>query len=275
MDAQTGQSKPGLNLQNLKDLVVAAPKDKRERDFIVAALDDIQAQADEMQMLLSKKRMLKQAAMQELLTGKRRLPGFEGEWEAKRLGELGDFLKGSGVKKDEAASGDLPCVRYGEIYTHHENYVSEFRSYISEAVSSRATAIRQGDILFAGSGETKEEIGKTVALQHPVKAFAGGDIVILRQSSNDALFLGYRLNANDISRQKAGLGQGDAVVHISAHALSKIGVSLPGKAEQEAIAGILYEMDTELSQLQLRLAKTQELKQGMMQQLLTGKIRLT
>jgi type I restriction enzyme S subunit len=99
--------------------------------------------------------------------------------------------------------------------------------------------------------------------------------VILRQSSNDALFLGYRLNANDVFRQKAGLGQGDAVVHISAHALSKIGVSLPEKAEQEAIAGILYEMDTELSQLQLRLAKTQELKQGMMQQLLTGKIRLT
>jgi type I restriction enzyme S subunit len=212
--------------------------------------------------------------MQELLTGKRRLPGFEGEWEVRRLDELGEFVKGSGVKKDEATSGDLPCVRYGEIYTHHENYISEFKSHISTTVASRATAMRQGDILFAGSGETKEEIGKSVALVHPVKAYAGGDIVILRQNAVDALFLGYRLNAIDVSQQKAGLGQGDAVVHISTHSLSKISVSLPGRAEQEAIAGILYEMDIELKRLQLRLAKTQMLKQGMMQQLLTGKIRL-
>jgi type I restriction enzyme S subunit len=192
----------------------------------------------------------------------------------KKLGELGEFIKGSGVKRDQATSGDLPCVRYGEIYTHHENYISEFMSYISTSVASRATAIRQGDMLFAGSGETKEEIGKSVALARPVKAYAGGDIVILRQKAVDALFLGYRLNAIDASRQKAGLGQGDAVVHISAHALSKISVSLPERAEQEAIASILYEMDIELRRLQLRLAKTQALKQGMMQQLLTGKIRL-
>ena len=212
--------------------------------------------------------------MQELLTSKRRLPGFEGEWEVKRLGELGEFLKGSGVKKDEAASGELPCVRYGEIYTHHDNYISEFSSRISETVAASATAIRQGDILFAGSGETKEEIGKSVALTHPVKAFAGGDIVIMRQNAVDTLFLGYRLNALDVSRQKAGFGQGDAVVHISARALSKISVSVPGRTEQEAIAGILYEMDAELRQLQERLSKTQSLKQGMMQQLLTGRSRL-
>jgi type I restriction enzyme S subunit len=269
----TGNGQPNLNTGLIKQIAIPWPP-HTEQAAIAECISDFDKLLLCLEEAVVKKQRLKQAAMQELLTGKRRLPWFEGEWEARILGGLGDFLKGSGVKKDEAASGDLPCVRYGEIYTHHENYVSEFRSHISEAVSSMATAIHQGDILFAGSGETKEEIGKAVALPHPVKAFAGGDIVILRQSANDTLFLGYRLNANDVSRQKASLGQGDAVVHISAHALSKISVSLPSRAEQEAIAGILYEMDIELRRLQLRLVKMQSLKQGMLQQLLTGKIRL-
>jgi type I restriction enzyme, S subunit len=269
-----GSSVLNLNKDVVSRVHVAIPG-PQEQANISKALSGIDQLIEQLECLIYKKKNIKQAAMQELLTGKRRLPGFEGEWEVKRLGDLGEFLKGSGVKKDEAASGELPCVRYGEIYTHHENYISEFSSRISEAVAASATLIRQGDILFAGSGETKEEIGKSVVLALPVKAFAGGDIVILRQNTVDALFLGYRLNALDVSRQKAGFGQGDAVVHISAHALAKISVSVPGSTEQEAIAGILYEMDTELRQLQGRLSKTQSLKQGMMQQLLTGKIRLT
>ena len=269
----TGNGQPNLNTGLIKEIAIPWPP-QTEQAAIAECISDLDKLLRCLEDAVVKKQRLKQAAIQELLTGKRRLPGFEGEWEVKRLGELGEFVKGSGVKKDEATSGDLPCVRYGEIYTHHENYISEFKSHISTTVASRATTIRQGDILFAGSGETKEEIGKAVALSHPVRGFAGGDIVILRQQDADALFLGYRLNAIDISRQKAGLGQGDAVVHISAHALSTISVSLPERAEQEAIASFLYEMDTELRWLQLRLAKTQAIKQGMMQQLLTGKIRL-
>ncbi|MFN6357004.1 MAG: restriction endonuclease subunit S [Cyanobacteriota bacterium] len=271
--SQIGGAQKNVNTGTLQKMPIPIPiiSEQTKVSNVLGAVEELLASIEN---LIAKKRALKQATMQELLTGKRRLPGFEGEWEVKRLGDLGEFLKGSGVKKDEATSGDLPCVRYGEIYTHHENYVREFKSHISTNVASRAATIRQGDILFAGSGETKEEIGKAIALPHPIKAFAGGDIVILRQQDSDALFLGYRLNAIDISRQKAGLGQGDAVVHISARSLSEISVSLPKREEQEAIAGILYEMDIELRQLQLHLAKIQSLKQGMMQQLLTGKIRL-
>ena len=78
---------------------------------------------DGLDRLIAKKRDLKKAAMQQLLTAQTRLPGFHGEWEVKRLGEAGTFLKGSGVKKDEADRGDLPCIRYGEIYTHHNDYI--------------------------------------------------------------------------------------------------------------------------------------------------------
>ncbi len=112
---------------------------------------------------IAKKRDLKQAAVQQLLTGQTRLPGFSGEWEVRRLGELGRFLKGRGVRKDEASSGSLPCIRYGEIYTHHHDYIKTYNSWISVLVATTATPLKQGDLLFAGSGETKEEIGKCVA----------------------------------------------------------------------------------------------------------------
>jgi type I restriction enzyme S subunit len=212
--------------------------------------------------------------MQELLPGKRRLPGFEGEWEVKRLGDLGAFLKGSGVRKEEARSGELPCIRYGEIYTHHDDYIRSFNSWISRDVAATATLLRRGDILFAGSGETKEDIGKCVAFVDDGETYAGGDIVILRPTGVDSFFLGYLLNMPSVASQKASRGQGDAVVHISASALTSINLSLPDPAEQTDIAAVLGEMDSELAVLEQRLAKTRALKQGMSQELLTGKTRL-
>jgi len=224
--------------------------------------------------LIAKKRDIKQAAMQQLLTGQKRLSGFSREWQVKRLGEIGLFMKGSGITRDQSKSGDLPCVRYGELYTAHHDVVRKFQSFISKEVSVAATLLKQGDILFAGSGETKEEIGKCAAFVHDIEAYAGGDIVILRPANADSTFLGYALNTQDICRQKASRGQGDAVVHISASALSTIEIRLPAREEQTAIATILSDMDIELAALEARRDKARQLKQGMMQELLTGRIRL-
>jgi type I restriction enzyme S subunit len=204
----------------------------------------------------------------------RRLPGFSGEWEVKTLGEVGTWLKGSGVRKDESKSGTLPCVRYGEIYTLHQDYIREFHSSISIAVASTATRIRCGDILFAGSGETKEDIGKCIAYTSDFEAYAGGDIVILRTKGVSPKFLGFYLNTPEVIRQKSSKGQGDAVVHISATALSSILISIPESSEQTAIAAILSDMDTEIDALAAKLSKARQIKQGMMQELLTGKTRL-
>ena len=212
--------------------------------------------------------------MQELLTGKKRLPGFSGEWEVKRLGGLGVFLKGSGVRKDEAQSGDIPCIRYGEIYTQHDYVVTEFHSHISQHVASTAVRLEPGDILFAGSGETKEEIGKCVAFVDDIETYAGGDIVILRPDRAHSTFLGYYLNTGEIARQKASKGQGDAVVHISSAALADIEIKVPEPDEQTAIATILSDMDAEIAALEAKLAKDRQVKQGMMHNLLTGRIRL-
>ncbi len=128
--------------------------------------------------------------------------------------------------------------------------------------------------MFAGSGETKEEIGKCAAFISDIEAYAGGDIVILRPDASDSVFLGYYLNTGSIARQKASRGQGDAVVHISSSALSDVRCKLPSHAEQTAIAEVLSDMDAELATLEQRREKTRALKQGMMQELLTGKTRL-
>jgi len=106
------------------------------------------------------------------------------------------------------------------------------------------------------------------------EAYAGGDIVILRSMAINPTFMGYLCNTEPVRIQKASLGQGDAVVHIGARALSSICVSLPSIEEQAAIAAVLKDMDKELALLGKRLIKTRDLKQGMMQELLTGKTRL-
>lgn len=237
-------------------------------------MSDADALIESLEQLLVKKRQVKLGAMQELLTGKKRLPGFSGEWVPKRLGDVGTFLKGRGVRKDQSLTGELPCVRYGELYTRHHNYIRSFYSWIAPEVAAMATSLISGDVLFAGSGETKNEIGKCAAFVSPVRAYAGGDIIIFRSHNTDPLFLGYFLNTEAVTRQKASRAQGDAVVHIGVAALADIEAELPPHPEQTAIAAVLSDMDAEISALEARVSKTRRIKEGMMQELLTGKIRL-
>lgn len=269
----TGQAYPQISLRQVRDASVPLPQ-LPEQHGIAEALSDVDGLLGALEALIAKKRAIKQAAMQQLLTGKTRLARFSGEWERKRLGDVGYFLKGSGVRRADAQSGSLACVRYGEIYTTHDDYIRSFHSWISPEVAATATRLNFGDLLFAGSGETKEEIGKCVAFVLDMEAYAGGDIVILRPTNVDSLFLGYALNTADVARQKASLGQGDAVVHISSSALSQVSVHLPGIREQTAIATVVSDMDAEIAALEARCDKTRAIKQGMMQQLLTGRVRL-
>jgi type I restriction enzyme, S subunit len=260
-----------------------------EQEAIAGALSDADALIESLEQLINKKRQIKQGAMQELLIGKKRLPGFEvkpgykqtevgvipEDWQAVSIGSLGKFTKGQGIRKNEASSGDIPCVRYGEIYTYHNDIIRSFDSRISLEVARTSKRLKQGDLLFAGSGETKEEIGKCVAFIGDEEVFAGGDIVILSPNIGVSSFFGYLFNAPIVVHQKGSKGQGDAVVHISATALSEVKIPLPPtEPEQEAIATVLSDMDAEIAALEARLTKARQIKQGMMQELLTGRIRL-
>ena len=260
-------AKAGMSLITVQNILLAFPPTKAEQAAISEALSDADALIESLEQLITKKRQIKQGAMQELLNP---LDG----WKKVKLGSLGVFLKGSGVKKDESMSGNIPCIRYGEIYTKHKYYIKAFDSWISPEVAATAKRIKSGDILFAGSGETKEEIGKCVAFVGNIEAYAGGDIVIFRPNNANSLFLGCYLNTESVNRQKASRGQGDAVVHIGSNALADIDLIIPHVDEQAVIASVLFDMDAEIGVLEAKLEKALQLKRGMMHNLLTGKIRL-
>ncbi|QHP67449.1 restriction endonuclease subunit S [Bradyrhizobium sp. LCT2] len=264
-----------LNLNTGRIALIAVPfPEENEQRAIAEALTDVDALLGGLDQLIIKKRHVKQAAMQQLLTGQTRLPGFHGEWEVTTLGDVGEFLKGSGIKKDEVTADGLPCVRYGEIYTYHDDHIKTFASFITPETAKKSQRLEKGDLLFAGSGETAEEIGKCVAFLWDEEAYAGGDIVIFRPSDQSSEYLGYLMNHSTIATQKARLGQGDAIVHISARNLARLEVHLPTLTEQTAIAEVLMEMDNELAALEQRREKTIALKQAMTRELLTGRTRL-
>lgn len=197
------------------------------------------------------------------------------DWEVKTLEEIGNISKGRGVSRDQSHSGNLPCVRYGELYTSHDNYIRNFYSFISQEVAETAKRLNKGDVLFAASGETKEEIGKAVAFVGNEEAYAGGDIIILSPKiESDSMFLGFALNGEESVRQKSALGQGDAVVHIHAPELSKVSIAFPNPSEQRRIAQVLSDTDSLIASLSRTIEKKRLVKQGAMQQLLTGKTRL-
>jgi type I restriction enzyme, S subunit len=245
-----------------------------EQRAIAAAVRDVDALARALDCLIAKKRDLKQAAMQQLLTGRTRLPGFSGKWEVRKLGDVGPLRKGRSIPRSQLSPEGERCVLYGEIYTTYDCVARQLVSFIPKDIAQRSTPVRHGDILFAGSGETADEIGKCFAYVGADQAYAGGDLIILSPANADSIFLGYLLNSRTITRQKASLGQGSSVFHIYVSGLVSVEVPVPALAEQRAIAAVLSDMDAEIAALERRRDKTRALKQGMMHELLTGRIRL-
>jgi type I restriction enzyme S subunit len=273
---EAGQSGSQLNVNTniVRALAVRIPDDRKEQERIAEALWDLDDQIVTLERLIVKKKAIKQGMMQQLLTGNTRLPGFTGRWSTTTLGALGTLFKGRGVKRDDVRRSGVRCIRYGELYTSFDDYTAEARSFVSPDVAATALPLRTGDLMFAGSGETRDEIGKCVAYVGPTPAVAGGDIIVLRGEQCNPIYLGLLANTPEVVSQKARAGQGDAVVHIYGHAIAAIEVNLPRRAEQDAIAEVIVDVDSELSLLRRRLAKARDLKQGMMQELLTGRIRL-
>lgn len=198
---------------------------------------------------------------------------YPSDWKVKKLGELGTFLKGKGISKSETIESGLPCIRYGEIYTRHHDYIKEFYSFVDEDTANKSTEIMKGDILFAGSGETAEEIGKSVAYLHEEKAYAGGDIIILRTKDVDSKYLAFALNEGRLAKERAKLGQGHSVVHIYPKELKELIIHLPSEIEQQKIASILSTWDKAIELKEKLIEQKKEQKKGLMQKLLTGELR--
>lgn len=196
-------------------------------------------------------------------------------WSVKTLNDLGSFSKGKGIIKNDLVEEGLPCIRYAEIYTIYDFVVKNCKSFISQEVANTSKAIEKNTILFAGSGETKEEIGKSIAYIGENPAYAGGDnILFVPQKEIDCIFLSYFLNT--IGRKQLNcLGQGDSIVHIRAEDLKRyVKIPFPSLPEQKAIAGTLGIWDVGIEKLSQLIKLKEKQKKAIMQKILTGKTRL-
>ena len=131
---------------------------------------------------------------------------FSGEWETKQLGEIGLFSKGRGIKRDDVTDEGVPCIRYGELYTRYQDYILKVASRIPPEVAETALPIKTGDLLFAGSGETAEEIGRCAAYLGKEQVYVGGDVIVLTPSGQNPIFLGHLMNSPIVAAQKAAFG---------------------------------------------------------------------
>ncbi|MEK9500141.1 restriction endonuclease subunit S [Gaopeijia maritima] len=198
------------------------------------------------------------------------VPDVPDGWSLLTLNELGSVRKcRGGSKRDEVAHG-LPVVRYGELYTRHHEVIRDFYSFLSAERSPEYTELEPGDVLFAGSGETLDEIGKSAVFLGPAPAFASGDIVLLRPGPQlDPLFAGYATNGPDAVRQKARVGQGSSVMHIYAHSIGRLRLLVPPLPEQRKIAEILSSVDDAITATQRVISQTDRVKKGLLQTLTT------
>jgi type I restriction enzyme S subunit len=271
--SQSGQSKPGLTLRNLQEFWVALPPTDAEKRAITEALSDMDALLGELERLIAKKRDLKQAAMQQLLTAGKRLPGFHGNWDVKRLDTLSDIRSGGTPSTADPRfwDGDIPwCTPTDITALNGHKYLSETSRMITlhGLKASSAEMIPAHSIVMT----SRATIGECAINTVPVSTNQGFKNLVPFETI-DVDFLYYLLQT-----QRQGfinLCGGSTFLEIGKTQLAAYLVRIPSeKEEQTAIAEVLTDMDAELTALDQRREKTRALKQAMMQELLTGKTRL-
>lgn len=269
----TGQAYPQISLVQVREAEVPFPPLDEQRT-VSEALGHVDALLTKLDQLIAKKRDLRLAAMQQLLTGCTRLEGFAAPWQHIQMGRLGSFSKGRGLAKDDLArGGEVPAVPYTAIYTDF-GQIASMMDVVGRVSRSRAeVTVNRPSLLIASSSNMLENIGKAVALCVDDEVAVGGDVLIFRTQA-DVRFLSYLLSTESHRRRVVALSQGSTIRHVYAATFSAYEVELPSRDEQVAIADALADIDAELAALAARREKTRQLKQGMMQALLTGRIRL-
>lgn len=255
---------------------IPLPPTLEEKQAIGAALSDVDALLTKLDQLITKKRDLKQAAMQQLLTGQTRLPGFSGPWQVKRLGDV--VLRcSSGAtprrNRPEFYQGNIPWITSGEL--KYNVITDTYEKISSEAVAvTNLSIVPKGTFLMAITGLEAEGtrgacgiVGAPAATNQSCMA-----IFPTRELKTEFLFHFYVLRGKELALEYC---QGTKQQSYTSSIVKLLPISLPPSVtEQTAIATVLSDMDNDLSALEVRRDKTHALKQGMMQELLTGRIRL-
>ncbi len=197
---------------------------------------------------------------------------FPCDWVTdKRLKDIGTFGKGKGLPGDKMTSEGVPCVGYGDIYMKYNNFHFEkAKSFVDEETASESQPIQKGTLLFTGTGETAEEIGKCVCYNGDETIYAGGDIITFISNEVNPLFLAYQQYQDFSLRNKASFGQGHSVVHIQRENLEKLHVAYPKSTdEQSKIAEILMKWDEVIELEEQYIIILEVRKNSIMKRLLT------
>jgi len=275
-----GAIRANIGQQDLRQIIIPLPPLPEQRR-IAEMLSDIDAQIAALDALITKKRDIKQGAMQELLTG-RRLPGFSGEWKQTTFGDLFAFLQTANNSRSELSSeGSVGYIHYGDIHTKWSTFLDcnqvELPMIDPQKVSGIPN-ILDGDLIIADASEDYEGLGAAIEVKEVGnRRIVAGLHTLLLRSKTEALvhgFRGYLQYIPEVKKQIIEAGTGVSVYGISKTNLQRVQVDLPSVEEQTAIVTILVDIDNEIAALEKQRNKTADLKQAMMHELLTGKIRL-
>ncbi len=256
-----------------------------EQRAIAAVLSDVDGLIGSLEALIEKKRAIKRAAMQQLLTGRTRLPGFEGEWEVRALEDHLRFLRhGSFPRSDLGpnSGGGVRYLHYGDIHTSERVYLDQTvvtgLPTLAKDRAKRLDRLRDGDLVFVDASEDIGGVGKSVEIMGAEgQRVVSGLHTIAVRFSNSVLADGFKAYLQFCPRFRnhlRRLAAGTKVYATNRTHIAAAELRLPPLPEQRAIATVLSDMYDEIAALERRLDKTRALKRGMMQQLLTGTIRL-
>jgi type I restriction enzyme S subunit len=248
-----------------------------EQRAIATALSDVDALIAGLDQLFAKKCDIKRAAMQQLLTGEKRLPGFREEWKCLLLGDLFCFKNGLNKGAEFFGSG-TPIVNYMDVYKESSLFSKNIAGRVNvNKEELKNFDVRKGDVFFTRTSETTGEIGlASVILDEPdMTVFSG--FLLRARPKDDRLsdsFKAFCFRSEGVRKQIVSKASYTTRALTNGRLLSGVVLKVPSKPEQTAIAAILSDMDAELTALEQRRDKTRALKQGMMHELLTGKTRL-
>ncbi|MDN5940925.1 MAG: restriction endonuclease subunit S [Nitrospira sp.] len=264
-NASVGSTMINLNQGTLGNLLVPLPSTKAEQEVIAETLSDADALIESLEQLLTKKRQLKQGGMQELLTGKKRLPGFSGKWEVKEFGEVA-LLRRERIDPRRTGPKEF-CIELEHIEQGTGCLVG---NTATSEDSSLKSVFYKDDVLF---GKLRAYLRKYWLASQEGVCSTEIWVLVAKQSLLIPQFL-FQLVKADRFIEGASSAYGTHMPRSDWNVVKSFEVMLPSLPEQTAIATILSDMDAEIAALEAKLAKARQIKQGMMQELLTGRIRL-
>lgn len=279
------------NWKDMKHIDIPLPPLKEQieiADFLDTKCNEIDSLADNIQSQITTLEECKKSIISETVTKglnpnvDMKNSGIEGvkeipsHWQVKRAKYICKSLfKGNGITKDDIKNdGDICCIRYGEIYSKYNGAVTAPTTSTNVSLVSSPKHIKKGDLLFAGTGELIEEIGKNIVYMGNAPCLAGGDIIIMRHSQNP-IFLNYTMNSVLTQIQKSKGKAKLKVVHISATDIGNLFVAIPPLEEQQQIADYLdskcSEIDAIIQTKKEQLEVLAEYKKSLIYEYVTGK----